>query len=96
MMGGGGGPKFGGLGGGLGGDYNLPSDEDSDDEEMPELDDIESETAVINTYHFFFLENNEHFMKFNCLKFIIIQGKGKEKSEENLPNLEEVKPATTA
>ncbi|KAE9541223.1 hypothetical protein AGLY_004468 [Aphis glycines] len=68
MMGGGGGPKFGGLGGGLGGDYNVPSDEDSDDEEMPELDDIESETA----------------------------GKGKEKSEETLPNLEEVKPATTA
>lgn len=43
MMGGGaGGPKFGGLG-----DYNEPSDEDSDDEEMPELDDIESENAVI-------------------------------------------------
>jgi len=68
MMGGGGGPKFGGLGGGLGGDYNVPSDEDSDDEEMPELDDIESEIA----------------------------GKDKEKSEESLPNLEEVKPATTA
>ncbi|XP_060865414.1 co-chaperone protein daf-41 [Metopolophium dirhodum] len=69
MMGGGaGGPKFGGLGGGLGGDYNIPSDEDSDDEEMPELDDIESETA----------------------------GKGKEKSEETLPSLEEVKPKTTA
>jgi prostaglandin-E synthase len=45
MMGGGGGPggpKFGGLGG----DYNVPSDEDSDDEEMPELDDIESETVA--------------------------------------------------
>ncbi|XP_001951884.1 co-chaperone protein daf-41 [Acyrthosiphon pisum] len=69
MMGGGaGGPKFGGLGGGLGGDYNIPSDEDSDDEEMPELDDIESETT----------------------------GKGKEKSEETLPSLEEVKPKTTA
>jgi len=64
MMGGGGGPKFGGLGG----DYNIPSDEDSDDEEMPELDDIDSETV----------------------------GKGKEKSEETLPNLDEVKPATTA
>jgi len=52
MMGGAGGgvPKFGGLGGGLGGDYNIPSDEDSDDEEMPELDDIESETAVTNIY----------------------------------------------
>lgn len=35
-------------------------------------------------------------MKFNCFKCIIIQGKGKEKSEETLPNLEEVKPATTA
>lgn len=45
MMGGGGaGPKFGGLGG----DYNEPSDEDSDDEEMPELDDVDSESAVIN------------------------------------------------
>jgi len=43
--GGPGGPKFGGLGG----DYNVPSDEDSDDEEMPELDDIESETVVIYT-----------------------------------------------
>jgi len=49
MMGGGaGGPKFGGLGGKLGGDYNIPSDEDSDDEEMPELDDIEIDNAVIN------------------------------------------------
>jgi len=49
-MGGGGAgeSKFGGLGGGLGGDYNEPSDEDSDDEEMPDLDDIESETTVIN------------------------------------------------
>lgn len=47
MMGGGGAgeSKFGGLGGGLGGDYNEPSDEDSDDEEMPDLDDIESETT---------------------------------------------------
>lgn len=54
MMGGGaGGPKFGGLGGGLGGDYNIPSDEDSDDEEMPELDDIESETAVTNINFFY-------------------------------------------
>lgn len=46
MMGGGGAgmPKFGGLGG----DYNEPSSEDSDDEEMPELDDVDSETAVIN------------------------------------------------
>lgn len=53
MMGGGAGdPKFGGLGGGLGGDYNIPSDEDSDDEEMPELDDIESETAVTNINFF--------------------------------------------
>lgn len=55
MMGGGGGPKFAGLGGGmggLGGDYNIPSDEDSDDEEMPELDDIESEIAVINMHYF--------------------------------------------
>jgi len=56
MMGGGaGGPKFGGLGGGLGGDYNIPSDEDSDDEEMPELDDIESETAVTNINIFLYL-----------------------------------------
>lgn len=55
MMGGAGGAKFGGLGGGLGGDYNLPSDEDSDDEEMPELDDIESETVVI--IFFYFLTN---------------------------------------
>lgn len=47
MMGGGaGGPKFGNLGG----DYNEPSDDDSDDEEMPELDDVDSETAVINTH----------------------------------------------
>jgi len=52
MGGGAGGPKFGGLGGGLGGDYNIPSDEDSDDEEMPELDDIESETAVTNIHIF--------------------------------------------
>jgi len=29
-------------------------------------------------------------------KLIIIQGKGKEKSEETLPSLEEVKPKTTA
>lgn len=45
MMGGAGGgpgPKFGNLGG----DYNEPSDEDSDDEEMPDLDDIESDTTV--------------------------------------------------
>lgn len=46
MMGGPNGPKFGGLGeGGLSGDYNAPSD-DSDDEELPDLDDIESETTV--------------------------------------------------
>lgn len=89
MMGGGGGgagPKFGNLGG----DYNEPSDEDSDDEEMPELDDVDNESAVIDIY---FLIDNGIF--FNL--FIIIQGKGKEKKEEdNLPNLEEVKPAKTA
>lgn len=52
MMGGGAGPKFGGLGG-MGGDFNDGSDEDSDDEEMPELDDIESESAVNWFFSFF-------------------------------------------
>lgn len=47
MGGGAGGPKFGNLGGDF---NNEPSDEDSDDEEMPGLDDIDSENVVIKIF----------------------------------------------
>lgn len=78
MMGGGtGGPKFGGLGGGLGGDYNIPSDEDSDDEEMPELDDIESETTVTNIN--FLMSSYTHF---NEIELVINYYTGQRKREE--------------
>ncbi|VVC32651.1 Hypothetical protein CINCED_3A008942 [Cinara cedri] len=46
LMEGGGGGSTGSKIPNFGRDYNVPSDEDSDDEEMPDLDDIESDTAV--------------------------------------------------